>query len=237
MVYAYAITDSPEPAVDSRAGLCDRPLEWRASDGIAAVVTCHTTGGLRPTAENVWRHEEVVEWVMRGRAVLPARFGTVFGDEEQLHATLTLNRGRLTAGLERVRGCVELGLRVLWNPPESSSSSGAVAAGNSGRAYMAARLAEERLRREQLRSAEQIADALHAPLATCAVDSTRRILPRPELPLTAAYLVRRDETDQFRRVVEGLSAAHPKLRLLCTGPWPPYHFVPSIHQPAEAARA
>jgi hypothetical protein len=209
----------------------------KPSGGIAAVITCHAPQTLKPSPENVWRHEEVVEWLMRDRAVLPTRFGTVFGDEAKLDATLAQNRERLAAGLERVRGCVELGLRVLWQPLAASRSPDVAPADNPGRAYMTARLEEERRRREQEQVAERLADALHAPLAACAVDSTKRVLAKPDLLLTAAYLVRRDATDRFRALVEEASAAHPELRLLCTGPWPPYHFVPSIFQPAEAARA
>ena len=42
--------------------------------------------------------------------------------------------------------------------------------------------------------------------------------------LRAAYLVRRADSEAFTAAVAGQQRAHPGLRLLCTGPWPPYSF-------------
>ena len=43
--------------------------------------------------------------------------------------------------------------------------------------------------------------------------------------MTAAYLVKRTEKAAFQREVESLGSARPELRLVCTGPWPPFNFV------------
>lgn len=42
--------------------------------------------------------------------------------------------------------------------------------------------------------------------------------------LRAAYLVDRGGGAAFAEAVAGHQRAHPNLRLLCTGPWPPYSF-------------
>ena len=42
--------------------------------------------------------------------------------------------------------------------------------------------------------------------------------------LRAAYLVDRDGSAGFAAAVATHQRAHPHLRLLCTGPWPPYSF-------------
>ena len=47
--------------------------------------------------------------------------------------------------------------------------------------------------------------------------------PGPEL-LRAAYLVDREAVEGFVGLVRRLQAAHEDLRILCTGPWPPYSF-------------
>jgi hypothetical protein len=101
---------------------------------------------------------------------------------------------------------------------------------------MLARLAAERRRRESEARATELSDALHDVLTPLARHSTRRILPRPEVLTVAAYLVPHEKIDAFRRSVHRLSSNHPTLRLLCTGPWPPYHFAPPLN-PAEAAHA
>lgn len=243
MVYVYGITDSAGPVVAGRKGLDDQPLETCALESIAAVFTRHASGApLPPTPENAWRHERVVEWLMRDRAVLPARFGTTFHDEAKLRAALGPPERELSAGLRRLEGCVELGVRVLWEPapltvpiPASAPASGEPPP-ESGRAYMMARLTEERRRRDELERAERLVDGLHTPLAQLAADSTRRVLTTPQTLLVAAYLVRREQTESFRRRVEEIGVAHPALRVVCTGPWPPYHFVPRLGEPPEVAR-
>jgi hypothetical protein len=71
-------------------------------------------------------------------------------------------------------------------------------------------------------AAAALAD-VHPPLAAIARASTVRRGTGPDL-LRAAYLVDRGAVDSVTRLVAGLERAFPGLRLLCTGPWPPYSF-------------
>src|SRR5690349_7539119 len=220
MIYVYAIVDSPRPDVAGLRGVSDEPLDVQPSGGIGAVYSPYHAGRPEPSADNAWRHEKVVEALMAHHAVLPTRFATLFRERSDLEATLAKIRDPLARGLDRVRGRVELGLRVLWKGAQPERLNHVT----SGRDYMLARLAEDRQRRE----AEQFAERLHAPLAGLSADSTRRVLVAPALLLSAAYLVERERTGAFRDAVSRLGAEHPSVRLLCTGPWPPYHFVPPI---------
>lgn len=233
MIYAYAITDDACAAPADVRGLDDRPLITRRIGAIAAICTEHDLRQVTPTPEHLWRHEAVVEAVMRHcDAVLPARFGTIFAAGDALHDVLARHGDALSAGLRRVRGCVELGLRVLWQPPEHEPPP--IEWKSSGRAYMLARLADERRRRDMRQQGERLATALHDALAPLARDSTRRVLPTADVLLSSAYLVARDAADTFAARARALSSAHPALRLLCTGPWPPYHFAPALTFAAEA---
>jgi hypothetical protein len=90
------------------------------------------------------------------------------------------------------------------------------------------RAAEEQRRRAVEARAEDLASAMHVELARVAEDSRRKILATPDLLLSAAYLVRRDRTSAFHAGARQLAAAHPDLRVLGTGPWPPYHFTPRL---------
>jgi hypothetical protein len=173
---------------------------------------------------------------MADRTVLPVRFGTVLTNEGAVQAVLEAHHADFVACLKRVRGRVELGLRVLWNDdrrpqtadrredsggrPERSEGSAV-----GGRSYLLARLEEERQVQAHRQQAEALAVELHTPLAQLAAENTRQVLVTPRLLLTAAYLVERDRVEAFRQEVEALRAAYPALRFLCTGPWPPYNFV------------
>jgi hypothetical protein len=236
MIYAYAITDPActAPAPPDVRGFDDAPLLTRTLGPVAAVYSSHALREITPTPENLWRHESVVESIMRQcDAVLPARFGTRFADEDALDEVLARHAEPLAAGVQRVRGCVELGLRVLWQPPEQKPST-ATDPTTTGRAYMLARLADERHRRATREQAERIATDLYAALAPRARDSTRRVMPTADVLMSAAYLVPRDAAEAFAACARDLSAAHPHLRLLCTGPWPPYHFAPALSEVTHA---
>jgi hypothetical protein len=230
MIYLYAITTHPLGDGHFCEGLADRPVFWLSYGRVSAVVSA-LASAVQPTEANVWRHEAVVEALMADCAVLPVRFGTVFLDKEELGAVLAAHDGDLVRDLERVRGRVELGLRVLWDvdddpePPNRDSPAGAANALPTGRDYMLARLKRERQRHECHQRAEALAARIHCPLAHLATDSRKQLLVTPRLLLTSAYLVPRGHMAAFEQELETLRAAYPQLGLLCTGPWPAYSFV------------
>jgi Gas vesicle synthesis protein GvpL/GvpF len=110
-----------------------------------------------------------------------------------------------------VRGAVELGVTACW------SDRPAVPPARSGTEYMLGRLD---VHRRAQRAAEIV-----APLGALARDSKVKVLPRPSIPLLAAYLVDRDRTEEFVARAAELDADFEDGQLLCTGPWPPYSFV------------
>jgi hypothetical protein len=75
---------------------------------------------------------------------------------------------------------------------------------------------------------------LHAAVAQRCVDSTSRIdtLSSGHLMMSAAYLIPGPEMDLMTQRVRRIARRIPSLRVLCTGPWPPYHFVPRIENPS-----
>jgi len=237
MIYLYAITDQPETPVPVELGLEGAPLLSLPYRDIAAVASNLSTTNVSLTEATLWRHEAIVEALMADRAVLPVRFGTVLTDEAAVQAVLAAHYADFVASLQRVRGRVELGLRVLWisdfrvpiadcrSPNHKSKIENRKSKIGNGQAYLLARLEEERQRQAWRQRAEALAEEIHAPLVRLAAESTRQVLITPRLLLTAAYLVEQHQVAAFRCQVEALSAAYPELRFLCTGPWPAYNFV------------
>ena len=89
-------------------------------------------------------------------------------------------------------------------------------------------------RLDRMRAVERLADAIDTPLAAVARERTRQILATPNLVLSAAYLVPRDDISRFGERVDELAGQWRNAQLLCTGPWPPYTFVDLPQR--EAAR-
>lgn len=145
------------------------------------------------------RHGLVVESLLEATdAVLPVRFGERFATEAELAAAVEPRLEALERQLDRVAGCVEVGVRVVPRSEPANRDDGA--------AYMRARL------REQLAVEE-----VHRRLAAHARDTvqTRR---------DADYLVGRAEVEAFTHAAQALVEAHPALDIVCTGPWAPYSF-------------
>jgi Gas vesicle synthesis protein GvpL/GvpF len=197
MIWLYAVCEQPERPLPRVRGLEDRPLEGIACGELVAVATRHEAVPEVAAVDALWTHERVIEAVQAERAVVPVRFGTREPGSGSVRAALAASRRPLHEALERVRGRVELAVRAL--APEC---------GSGGRAYL----------RRRRHAAE-----LHQALAAYAVEARRRPEQGGEL-LRASYLVEPAGLEPFRVAVERLQREHPRLSLVCTGPWPAYSF-------------
>lgn len=215
MIYAYVICEPATAAASSRRlGLGGARLRTLKRDGVAAVYSRHRSLNPRPTAEFIMAHERVVEAIMAGGAVLPLRFGTQLQDENRLAAVLAERRDNLLDALDRVRGQVELAVRVLRQPEGGREDA---AGERSGREYLLARVGQHR-------RAELVTRELHTPLAALANASVVRDHPRPPAILAAAYLVDAGQVPHFRRRADELAAHQENVQVVVTGPLPPYTF-------------
>jgi hypothetical protein len=209
-VYAFADELRGLPELD---GVDGAPLERREVDGFEAVLSRRTRrtddGSLQTDA---LAHGGVVEALVElAAAVLPVRFGEGADDERELVQTVGERSPELRRALGRVRGCVEVGLRV------AGSEQPRLAPAATGAAYMRALRTAEEERRDTI-------GALHDELAVLSREA-RIEAPAPAGAFAAAYLVERDGVPAVRGRAARFAAAHPQLAVLCTGPWAPYSFV------------
>jgi hypothetical protein len=230
MIYVYAILEELVADRVEARGIDEQPVCFERVGDLTAACTRHDAVPIRPTAQNVLRHERAVEQLMRGGTLLPARFGTTFDSDDVLHDVLSRHQAELIDALEQVRGCDELGVRILRPAQANRPDEGPPP--HSGREYLLRRAAQERDDSEFLERAE----AIHERLASLAKASNHRVLNTPSSLLSGAYLVARDRIHPFRELVNHLSTRHDDLRLLCTGPWPAYNFAPTLKD-AEACHA
>jgi hypothetical protein len=221
VIELYAITDHPTAPLPVVAGLRAVP-----ADGLAAV--CGPAADVRVSPEALWRHEEVVEALMADRDLLPVRYGSRLADETAVARAVEERHDEFEVALSRVRGAVELSVRVVspggfegcGDQQEEAAPRAAPDAIGDGegirylRAHARARAARE-----------AVVATIDGPLSALA-RATVRSRPRTASELLCvAYLVDRGRVDAFTRAVTRLQGARPELRLLCTGPWPPYSFV------------
>lgn len=208
MIHVYGVVEGLEE-LPALAGLDDAPLERRRIGELEVVISrAATPPSAEVTREAVLRHAQVVEELAaRSGALLPAQLGRGFRDDEELADALRAQARELGERLDKVRGCVEFGLRALATGASEHDEA-------TGGDYMRARL-------EDLRRQDRLIAELHEPLSSLARESTLHRGPAGEI--RAAYLVEERNVEAFREAA-GRVEGSPGVTVVCTGPWAPYSF-------------
>ncbi len=240
-VYAIVARGTPLPAAGPGGGADGLALvPWRELAAVSGTVGAARTP---VTMEAVLHHEAVVEAARRQGPALPVRFGTVFRDAQAIARALAERYEPLAADLRRLGDKVELSLTALWpaapsgTEPALPTGEGEAPAGEgAGAQYLRARAAE--LRRDEAlnESARTLARELDEMLGGLALERRVALLPTPRVALRTAYLLEPAAVAAFRTAFEAVRHARGELRLLLTGPWPPYSFVGRTETESGATR-
>lgn len=182
-------------------------------------------------------HAAVVEHVarMRSATVVPLKVLTLFSDDDRARRDLLVQRPAWADALERVRGCVEWGVRVTSAavpPPRRLPSRP-----SSGAAFLAGKKRSRDQARERSRRVSEAARDAFERLSRIATESRSREAPphaaHPPL-LDAAFLVAASRQARFDAAVARVAAScrQAGAELALTGPWPAYSFVQSGAAPS-----
>jgi hypothetical protein len=202
---------------------------------MAAVVSDVPIVPLDSTRENVLAHERVNELVMRDHTVIPMSFGTIFKTREDILELLRSAYDAFNDVLNKMEDKLEFGLKVLWDRDEivkvieqededihrlkNEISS------QKGSTYFArmqyGRLIDTAL---QQRSERYVAEFLQR-LRDVSVASRINRAIGDKMIMNAAFLVQRDQEQQFDRRIKEIASQFDRLTFKYTGPWPPYNFV------------
>jgi hypothetical protein len=210
VIYLYAIAGPLEhPLVGT--GLDGTSLQSKTIGGLTAVYSSHDHPAVGSGPAEWELHEQVVEVLMDEAAVLPARFGTTFGELHSLEAAVSREVRSLKRRLRGVEGCVELAVRVV------AESAGRNEPARGGRAYLLDKLSTKHRR-------QAVLDGTLASLRRLCTSS--RLMPGSlsRGVMSISYLVPKSAVGLFSEQVKRLQSENPGLALSCTGPWPPYSF-------------
>lgn len=224
MIYVYAFVERSEQLGGPLRGLQGAPVEPVAAGDVVVACSRHEDLALRGDVEELWQHEAVTADLLPSGAVVPARFGTVLGDEAAVRAVVAQREESLVAALRAVRGKVELGVRGQAPPQPRDPEAAAVGDGlpdgaqRGGRSYLRGLAGPHRYRGLGVELA-----AVHAALTELAERDV--VLAGDEETLSAAYLIDGTAVEDFTRTLVEQRRLHPGIRVSLTGPWAPYHFV------------
>jgi hypothetical protein len=119
MWYVYGIVHGLVPNRGSElagVGSPSRPVQLMTIEDYTVVVSALDGADFTLTPEDAVRHSRVLEQLMPWGTVIPIRFGTTVPDAEALRTLILGNRDALAALVPKLRGRMEVGLKVYWRP-------------------------------------------------------------------------------------------------------------------------
>jgi hypothetical protein len=219
-MYVYAVVSagrSPE-TFRSRSGERFRLVRR----GAVAAVVSERARPSAPSPANLRRYDRTMrEFAERFPAIIPARFGTWMAEEE-LITTLSSRRAVLAGALASVRGRVQMTVRVVAGRGSRKGDGGHALSGASeaptsitGRDYLKARA--------RAAAAARVVPGFE-PVRDAVVRWVRDERVEHRGAVSSVYhLIPRASTDAYRRAAQ-TSADAAGLRVIISGPWPPYAF-------------
>ena len=238
--YAYCLCEELDAAsIEELTGVGGAAVRLLAVGGAASVVAVLSEfeGERVPvTRENLLAHNRVNAHVLARVTQLPFRFGTL-ADEARLASYAAANETAMAEAFERVRGCVEMGVKVrLGEGAKAEAKESEVkvnevkveearAAGvGRGTAFLLAKR-REILGEEALKSrAESVAARLAVCVESLARSADVRLSPEGPIVVRASHLIAREDVAEYRARVRDFGAGLSEMHLLASGPWPPYSF-------------
>lgn len=235
--YLYGITFADHPAeVGGLRGVGSSPAPARvvrAGDKLSAVVG-DVEGELRAKRRDLVAHQEILQALCEEGPTLPMRFGIVADDDTAVAEEIAAKADVYTAALQRVRGHVEMNVKVAHR---EEAVLGQILADDEEIRTLAASLREDagRGEAEQVRFGELVAGRLEERESEDADAVLRYLLPLasehepgPRVDgcfFNCSFLVPHEKTEEFQDAVQRLATLVEEVaEVRAQGPLPPYSF-------------
>ena len=234
----YCIFRAPlPPALEIPDGVGGHRVFTANYNGLGAALSKLAEPHSPPDASKLLEYEEVVQSLYRYLTVIPMRYGRRVGCPYEAVILLRENHGAYSALLRELEGLAEMGIQVLLDKPIAEAETDRLAippewfpppSTSSGAACLKAKelhyLGAERATMAQRALVEHLCDSLDGSFVRHKVEfpSSKR-----SRFLSLYFLVPRDSVECFRRAARGFPR-NECIKLLLSGPWPPYNFVDGL---------
>jgi len=221
-LYAYCLTQGIDLPPESSNGINGAPVRLIRVENFSLLVTDFPGDTVPVNRDNALAHAAVVRSVLDQTTPLPFRFGTLVA-QQQLESYVAARHDALKAKLERVRGCVEMSVKIIWDRPWTEEPP-VKEPDKPGTAFLVEKRRELLGTEARATEAKQIADWLEEGLRDVVRERTIQTNTTEKLLVTAAHLVERNSVEKYREAVKNATLERPELHFLASGPWPPYSF-------------
>lgn len=254
LLYLYCVTkDKPSSYNFEDLGIKTYPIYFQGTYAVVSEVSPDDfsednlkkhLADMKWVEKNIQLHEKVIEEIMRGRAVLPFKFGTVFENETNVEKLLKTNGFKFKAVLARLEGKEEWGLKIYCNSEYFKDAlcseneritkiDKEITAAGKGKAYFLKKKKDEIIKDIINEKISEYTKDCFERLKVTAVDTRiNRILPKEvtekqeDMVLNAAFLINVKRIGEFNNVLGYLKTKYSDKGLIFdrTGPWPSYNF-------------
>lgn len=236
--YAYCITEQRVFQGENRArrpfliegltGINGAQVLGYPSGEFAVIVSEYArTGDLDQNA--ILDHARVVSECFRNTTVLPFRFGTVFETDDALRRAVRNNRKAFLATVNRLRGKAEMHLKLVV---KDGSVREALVVDNelpaaAGNPYLS-RLREQAVRqRERQTKARALSVQVHKMFNPLEEEVCCKAIDSGGMLIDIAHLIDHKSIEKYQNKYSFAARQLKNCEIVISGPWPPYHFMPS----------
>jgi len=235
--YMYAVIHASDSVPESCPGVDGQGIYKIEEGRLAAVAGGVAAVRIRPERRHLAAHQEVLKQLLSSATPLPITFGTVADNPKAVRQFLAKHRSELLNQLKRVRGKVEMGLRVTWQAPNifeyfvnthaslREARDRLVADprhSTQDQKIETGRMFERLLTEDRARHAAKVEAILDAAGIECKANKSKT---ESEV-MNLACLVERDRLDDFgRSVFEAAQLFDHDFAFDYSGPWAPHNFV------------
>ena len=220
--YAYCVVPAQQQPPAGLVGIDNVAVELLRVDDLGVWMSA----GAKPQAsvEAVQAHNRVVEVAVTKEVTpVPLRFGQWLEDTIKLGDAVRERGNEYASLLEHFAGCLEFGLRLV-DPDETGEAQEVHSQPSTGTEYMQALRDSTKLAERKQAEIEAIGASVRELLGDIIRDERVESAQTRHAVLTLSHLVAREHFDEYRARARRIRTMFPALRLLLTGPWPPYSF-------------
>ena len=254
LLYLYCVTkDKPSSYNFEDLGIKAHPIYFQGTYAVVSRVSPDdfseeslkkNLADMGWVEKNTRLHEKVIEEIMRGQAVLPFKFGTVFENEANVEKLLKTNNLEFKAVLAGLDGKEEWGLKIYCDSEyfkdalcaeneRIKEKDNEITAAGKGKAYFLKKKKGEIIKDIINEKISEYTKDCFERLKVTAVDTKiNKILPKEvtekkeDMVLNAVFFINKERIKGFVNVLAYLKTKYLNKGLIfdCTGPWPPYNF-------------
>jgi Gas vesicle synthesis protein GvpL/GvpF len=216
----YCIVSCRDIASELPDQIAGRVVRLIEVDDLAMAVS-ESAGTPATNSDEAMAFEAVVEWFLaRCRSLIPLRLGLVLPDDEAAARILRERAPEYRRLIHQLEDTFEIGIRVLPEDVPEPQTASSFDPAQSGTAWLEQRREHYRRRDGAVTHLDGINAQLKAALAGAFLHTREEA--KPEM-LSLYLLVPRQHAESFMERASRVTL--PGVKLLVSGPWPPYNFV------------